>query len=46
MTILNEYYGEQFIIGPPIPVQKFLAKLVGGFGKLLGYKGFVPFERN
>ncbi len=46
MTILNEYYGEQFIIGPPIPVQKLLAKVVGGLGKLLGYKGFVPFDRN
>ncbi len=46
MTILNEYYGEQFIIGPPIPVQKFLAKVVGGFGKLVGYKGFVPFDKN
>lgn len=46
MTILNEYYGEQFIVGPPVGLQKMMAKVVGGFGKLMGYKGFVPYERN
>ena len=45
-AILNEYYGETFIVGPPIIAQKFLAKVIGGFGKLIGYKGFVPYNRN
>ncbi len=45
MTILNEYYGESFIVGPPVLAQKILIRLVGGLGKLLGYKGFLPFER-
>jgi len=44
MTILNEYYGEQFIVGPPIFLQKFMARVFGLFGKLLGYKGFVAYE--
>lgn len=42
MTILKEYYGEVFIVGIPIPVQKLMTKVVGGLGKLLGYKGFIP----
>jgi len=42
-TILNENYGELFVTSPPVPVQKFVAKVIGGLGKLLGYKGFVPF---
>ena len=46
MTILNEYYGEQFIVGPPIFMQKIMSKIFGGVGKLLGYKGFIPYERN
>lgn len=45
-AILNEYYGETFIIGPPIIAQKFLAKVIGGFGKLIGYKGLVQYNRN
>jgi quercetin dioxygenase-like cupin family protein len=46
MTILNEYYGEQFIVGPPIFMQKLMAKIFGGLGKMLGYKGFIPYERS
>lgn len=45
-AILNECYGELFIVGPPIPAQKFMAKVVGRFAKLIGYKGFVPFTKN
>ena len=45
-AILNEYYGETFILGPPIIAQKFLAKVIGGLGKLIGYKGFVQYNRN
>lgn len=46
MTILNEYYDETFIVGPPVIIQKFMIKVVGGLGKVLGYKGFVPYNRN
>lgn len=42
-TILNENYGEIFVTNPPVPIQKFVAKVIGGLGRLLGYKGFVPF---
>ena len=45
-AILNECYGELFIVGPPIPAQKFMAKVVGGFAKLIGYKGYIPFPKN
>ena len=45
-AILNDCYGELFVVGPPIPAQKFMAKVVGGFAKLIGYKGFVPFPKN
>jgi quercetin dioxygenase-like cupin family protein len=45
-TILNEHYGELFVTNPPVPVQKFTAKLIGGVGKLLGYKGYIPYRRN
>lgn len=43
-AILNENYGELFVTNPPVPVQRFVAKVVGGLGKLLGYKGYVPFQ--
>ena len=43
-TILNENYGEIFVTNPPVPVQKFVAKVLGNLGKLLGYNGFVPFR--
>jgi len=45
-AILNENYGELFVTSPPVPVQKIVAKVIGGLGKLLGYKGFVPFHGN
>ena len=45
-AILNEYYGELFIEGPPLPAQKFMAKVVGGFAKLIGYSGFVKYDRD
>ena len=45
-TILNEHYGELFVTNPPVPVQKLTARLIGGLGKLLGYKGYIPFESN
>jgi quercetin dioxygenase-like cupin family protein len=45
-AMLNECYGELFVVGPPIPAQKFMAKVIGGFAKLIGYKGYVPFPTN
>jgi quercetin dioxygenase-like cupin family protein len=42
-AILNECYGELFVIGPPIIMQKFMAKVVGGVAKILGFKGYFPF---
>lgn len=42
-AILNECYGELFVLGPPIFMQKFMAKVVGGFAKLMGFKGHFPF---
>ena len=45
-TILNQHYGELFVTNPPVPVQKHTARLIGGLGKLLGYKGYIPFDRN
>jgi len=44
-AILNECYGELFVVGPPIIAQKFMAKVIGSFAKLIGYKGYVPFPR-
>lgn len=44
-AILNECYGELFVIGPPIIMQKFMAKVVGSFAKLIGFKGYVPFPK-
>jgi quercetin dioxygenase-like cupin family protein len=46
MTILNEYSGEGFVAGPPILLQKIMSSIFGGLGKILGYKGFIPYERN
>jgi len=45
-AIMHEYDGETYVTNPPLPVQKFMAKVIGGFAKLLGYKGFVPFPEN
>lgn len=44
-AILNECYGELLLVGPPIPAQKFMAKVIGGFPKIIGYKGFIPFPQ-
>ncbi|MFM7024245.1 MAG: cupin domain-containing protein [Flavobacteriales bacterium] len=43
-ALLHEYYGELFVVGPPIFMQKFMAKVVGKFAKILGYKGFIPYQ--
>lgn len=43
-AILNDCYGEFYLVGPPVFVQKILAKVVGRIGQWLGYKGFVPFD--
>ncbi|MEX2593415.1 MAG: cupin domain-containing protein [Anditalea sp.] len=45
-AILNEHYGEMFVVTPPIGVQKFMAKVVGRFAKSIGYKGYIPFPKN
>lgn len=45
-ALLNECPGELYVVGPPIFIQKFMAKVIGGFAKLIGYKGFVPFPEN
>jgi quercetin dioxygenase-like cupin family protein len=44
-AILNECYGELFLVGPPIPAQKFMAKVIGGLAKMVGYKGYIPFPK-
>jgi len=44
-AILNECYGELFVIGPPIFMQKFMAKVVGKIAKFIGFKGYVPFPK-
>jgi quercetin dioxygenase-like cupin family protein len=44
-AILNEYYGELFVVGPPIIVQKIIAKFVGRFAKWMGYRGYVPYPK-
>ena len=40
----NEFRGLQFIIGPPIFMQKFISLLIGGFAKCIGYKGYIPYN--
>ncbi|MES2589046.1 MAG: cupin domain-containing protein [Bacteroidota bacterium] len=45
-AILNECPDELYVVGPPIAAQKFMAKVIGGFAKLIGYKGFVPYSKN
>ncbi|PCJ90969.1 MAG: hypothetical protein COA50_16880 [Flavobacteriaceae bacterium] len=41
-AMMNNHYGELFFLNPPIPIQKFMAKVVGRIAKLVGYKGYVP----
>lgn len=45
-AILNECPGELYVVGPPIFIQKFTAKVVGRFAKMIGYKGFVAFPKS
>jgi quercetin dioxygenase-like cupin family protein len=45
-ALLNECYGEMFVVGPPVAAQKFMAKVLGSFAKLIGYKGYHPFPEN
>ncbi len=45
-TVLNEPCGELFVTKPLVLMQKFTAKVVGGLGKLLVYRGYIPFRRN
>jgi quercetin dioxygenase-like cupin family protein len=42
-AILHECYGELFVIGPPILIQKMMAKVVGRLAKWMGFKGHIPF---
>lgn len=42
-AILRDCDGEFYLVGPPVFVQKFLAKVVGRLGNLFGYKGVVAF---
>ena len=42
-AIMHEYAGETYVTNPPIPVQKFMAKVVGGFAKMIGYKGYISY---
>lgn len=44
-AMLHEYYGEMFAVEPPIILQKIIAKGLGSFAKLLGYKGYIPFDK-
>lgn len=45
-AMLNQYYGEEYVIGKPILTQKIKAKVIGKFAKLIGFKEFVPFTEN
>ncbi len=45
-AILNECYGEFFIAGLPVPLQKFMAKIIGGLAKRIGYRGYIPYPEN
>lgn len=38
MAMVNEY--QLYVAGPPLPVQKIMGFVLGGFGRLLGYKKF------
>jgi hypothetical protein len=38
MAMVNEY--EIYVSGPPLPVQKIMGLLLGGFAKLLNYKKY------
>lgn len=40
MAMANEY--ELYVAGPPLPIQKVLSTVLGGFARLIGYKKFYP----
>ncbi len=40
MAMANEY--ELYIAGPPLPIQKLLSFVVGGFARLIGFKKYYP----
>jgi mannose-6-phosphate isomerase-like protein (cupin superfamily) len=43
-AMMNEFRGFQFIVGPPIFMQNFIAIVIGGFAKTIGYKGYIPYD--
>ena len=45
-AILHDNPGEFYLINPPVFVQKFMEKVVGGFAKFLGYKGYIPYPKD
>jgi hypothetical protein len=38
MAMANTF--EIYIAGPPLPVQKIMSAVLGGLGRLMGYKRF------
>jgi quercetin dioxygenase-like cupin family protein len=40
MALVNEY--ELYVAGPPLPIQKVMGTVLGGFARLLGLKKFYP----
>lgn len=40
MAMVNEY--ELYVAGPPLPIQKLMGALLGGFARLIGLKKFYP----
>jgi len=43
-AMMNEFRGLQIITGPPIFMQNFIAIVIGGFAKGIGYKGYIPYD--
>ena len=43
-AIMNEFRGLQIIVGPPIFMQSFIAIVIGGLAKAIGYKGYIPYD--
>ena len=43
-TLMNEFRGLQIIVGPPIFMQNFIAIVIGGLAKAIGYKGYIPYD--
>ncbi|MFN0034341.1 MAG: cupin domain-containing protein [Saprospiraceae bacterium] len=40
MAMANAY--QIYIAGPPVPVQKVMGTVIGGFARLIGYRKFYP----